>query len=253
MSRPSSRTDAVWSRRAARARPPERLGPACSDFGSSSRAWRRRHARGGGGFREVERTRGAARYHARRGDPPRSDAAEATLSLAGTPPHTHTQVYERLDELDSDNAEARAAQLLAGLGFDVDMQAKPTRDYSGGWRMRIALAQALFVQPDLLLLDEPTNHLDVHALTWLEVRAATLCSRALLRATAAPSRRCSSTGGSARCSWSRTTAASSIRRRPPPSSFTASGCDTTAATTTRSSRCVGARCRLAARPTACQA
>lgn len=171
----------------------------------------------------------------------------------GRPPPTHTQVYERLDELDSDNAEARAAQLLAGLGFDVDMQAKPTRDYSGGWRMRIALAQALFVQPDLLLLDEPTNHLDVHALTWLEARAATLCSRALLRATAAPSRRCSSTGGSARCSWSRTTAASSIRRRPPPSSFTASGCDTTAATTTRSSRCVGARCRLAARPTACEA
>ena len=88
MSRPSSRTDAVWSRRAVRARPPERLGPACSDFGSPSRAWRRRHARGGGGFREVERTRGAARYHARRGDPPRSDAAEATLSLAGTPPPT---------------------------------------------------------------------------------------------------------------------------------------------------------------------
>jgi len=95
-------------------------------------------------------------------------------------------VYERLDELDSDNAEARAAQLLAGLGFDVDMQGKPTRDYSGGWRMRIALAQALFVQPDLLLLDEPTNHLDVHALTWLEARADTAHSRALLRATAAP-------------------------------------------------------------------
>jgi ATPase subunit of ABC transporter with duplicated ATPase domains len=70
--------------------------------------------------------------------------------------------------LDSDNAEARAATLLAGLGFDTDMQSKPTRSYSGGWRMRIALAQALFVMPDLLLLDEPTNHLDVHALTWLQ-------------------------------------------------------------------------------------
>ena len=78
------------------------------------------------------------------------------------------EVYERLEELDSDNAEARAAQLLAGLGFDKNMQAKPTREYSGGWRMRIALAQALFTKPDLLLLDEPTNHLDVHALTWLE-------------------------------------------------------------------------------------
>ena len=73
-----------------------------------------------------------------------------------------------LNEVDSDNAEARAAQLLAGLGFDKNMQAKPTREYSGGWRMRIALAQALFTKPDLLLLDEPTNHLDVHALTWLE-------------------------------------------------------------------------------------
>jgi ATP-binding cassette subfamily F protein 2 len=79
------------------------------------------------------------------------------------------EVYERLDELDSDNAESRAALLLSGLGFDVEMQGKPTKDYSGGWRMRIALAIALFQQPDLLLLDEPTNHLDVHALTWLEV------------------------------------------------------------------------------------
>ena len=79
------------------------------------------------------------------------------------------EVYERLEEIDSDNAESRAAQLLAGLGFDADMQGKPTREYSGGWRMRIVLAQALFLRPDLLLLDEPTNHLDVHALTWLEV------------------------------------------------------------------------------------
>jgi len=78
------------------------------------------------------------------------------------------EVYERLEELDSDNAESRAALLLSGLGFDTDMQAKPTREYSGGWRMRIVLAQALFLKPDLLLLDEPTNHLDVHALTWLE-------------------------------------------------------------------------------------
>jgi ATP-binding cassette subfamily F protein 2 len=78
------------------------------------------------------------------------------------------EVYERLEELQSDNAEARAAQLLVGLGFDVPMQQKPTREMSGGWRMRVSLALALFTQPDLLLLDEPTNHLDVHALTWLE-------------------------------------------------------------------------------------
>ncbi|EER03137.1 ATP-dependent transporter, putative [Perkinsus marinus ATCC 50983] len=78
------------------------------------------------------------------------------------------EVYERLDELDSENAEARAATILAGLGFDAEAQSRPTKEYSGGWRMRIALAQALFMTPDLLLLDEPTNHLDVPALTWLE-------------------------------------------------------------------------------------
>lgn len=78
------------------------------------------------------------------------------------------EVYERLEELSSDDAESRAAVILAGLGFGGEDQQRPTKEFSGGWRMRIALAQALFVQPDLLLLDEPTNHLDVHAVTWLE-------------------------------------------------------------------------------------
>jgi len=90
------------------------------------------------------------------------DSLEKELNI------TLGEVYERLEEIDSDNAPARAAQLLSGLGFDVGMQNKKTKEYSGGWRMRIALAQALFLKPDLLLLDEPTNHLDVHALTWLE-------------------------------------------------------------------------------------
>ena len=67
---------------------------------------------------------------------------------------TLSEVYERLEELDSDSAEARAAMVLAGLGFDARMQGMKTREFSGGWRMRIALAQALFLQPDLLLLDE---------------------------------------------------------------------------------------------------
>jgi len=78
------------------------------------------------------------------------------------------EVYDRLDEIGSDEAVARAGAILGGLGFDAADQNKATKEFSGGWRMRISLAQALFMTPDLLLLDEPTNHLDVHALTWLE-------------------------------------------------------------------------------------
>merc|ERR1719431_64381 len=77
-------------------------------------------------------------------------------------------IYERLDELDAATAEAKAAAILRGLGFDHKMQMKKTKDYSGGWRMRIALARALFIKPHLLLLDEPTNHLDLDACVWLE-------------------------------------------------------------------------------------
>ncbi|XP_048004897.1 ATP-binding cassette sub-family F member 2 isoform X1 [Leguminivora glycinivorella] len=77
-------------------------------------------------------------------------------------------VYERLDELSADTAQARAANILNGLGFDKEMQQKATKDFSGGWRMRIALARALYVKPHLLLLDEPTNHLDLDACVWLE-------------------------------------------------------------------------------------
>jgi ATP-binding cassette, subfamily F, member 2 len=74
----------------------------------------------------------------------------------------------RLEALDSDTVEARAASLLHGLGFTREMQQKRTRDFSGGWRMRIALARAIFVDPDFLILDEPTNHLDLEACVWLE-------------------------------------------------------------------------------------
>jgi ATPase subunit of ABC transporter with duplicated ATPase domains len=77
-------------------------------------------------------------------------------------------VHARLDEIDAHTAEARAAGILAGLGFDDDAQAKVTASFSGGWRMRLALARALFAQPDILLLDEPTNHLDLYAVLWLE-------------------------------------------------------------------------------------
>ncbi|MCL4128825.1 UNVERIFIED_CONTAM: hypothetical protein GTU68_017517 [Idotea baltica] len=77
-------------------------------------------------------------------------------------------IYERLDDLGADTAEAKAANILHGLGFDHGMMNKKCRDFSGGWRMRIALARALFVKPHLLLLDEPTNHLDLDACVWLE-------------------------------------------------------------------------------------
>ncbi|KAL5715974.1 ABC transporter F member 4 [Ranunculus cassubicifolius] len=78
------------------------------------------------------------------------------------------EVYEKLQILGSDAAESQASKILAGLGFTKDMQRRPTKSFSGGWRMRISLARALYVQPTLLLLDEPTNHLDLRAVLWLE-------------------------------------------------------------------------------------
>jgi len=77
-------------------------------------------------------------------------------------------VYERLDELDVDTCSKRAGEILHGLGFSKSMQSKKTKEFSGGWRMRIALAKALFTKPMLLLLDDPTNHLDLEACVLLE-------------------------------------------------------------------------------------
>jgi ATP-binding cassette, subfamily F, member 1 len=78
------------------------------------------------------------------------------------------QVVDELTSMGADSAESKARRILYGLGFTMEMQTKPTRMFSGGWRMRISLARALFIEPTLLLLDEPTNHLDLNAVLWLD-------------------------------------------------------------------------------------
>ncbi|MEX2407653.1 MAG: ABC-F family ATP-binding cassette domain-containing protein, partial [Rhodovibrionaceae bacterium] len=83
-------------------------------------------------------------------------------------PHRIAEIHERLATIKAEAAPARGARILAGLGFDEEQQARPCAEFSGGWRMRVALASLLFSQPDLMLLDEPTNHLDLEATLWLE-------------------------------------------------------------------------------------
>ena len=85
-------------------------------------------------------------------------------------PERIADLYARLAEIDADRAPARAGEILAGLGFSTADLARPMREFSGGWRMRVALAAALFMEPDLLLLDEPTNYLDLEGALWLEAR-----------------------------------------------------------------------------------
>ena len=85
-----------------------------------------------------------------------------------TDPHRIAEIHARLADIGAHAAEARAARILAGLGFDAAAQARPCSDFSGGWRMRVALAGVLFSEPDLLLLDEPTNYLDLEGTLWLE-------------------------------------------------------------------------------------
>lgn len=100
-----------------------------------------------------------------------ADQERASLmseSETATDPHRIAEIHSRLADIDAWSAEARAATILRGLGFSTEDQARPTSDYSGGWRMRVALAGVLFSQPDVLLLDEPTNYLDLEGALWLE-------------------------------------------------------------------------------------
>ena len=90
------------------------------------------------------------------------------------------EIHERLIAIRADSAPARAATVLAGLGFDAAAQERAVGEFSGGWRMRVALAQALFLEPDILLLDEPTNHLDLEATIWLEGWLARFAGAALV-------------------------------------------------------------------------
>jgi ATP-binding cassette subfamily F protein 3 len=95
-------------------------------------------------------------------------AALLTQAETETDPERLGTIYDRLDQIDAYTAPARAGTILKGLGFDDAAQGRPMESFSGGWRMRVALASLLFTNPDILLLDEPSNHLDLEAVMWLE-------------------------------------------------------------------------------------
>lgn len=96
-------------------------------------------------------------------------AEEEKISQIDTPEASKrlAEIYKRLELIEAHKAESKASTILGGLGFTQAMMNRPVGSLSGGWRVRVALARALFVEPDILLLDEPTNHLDLDAVMWL--------------------------------------------------------------------------------------
>jgi ATP-binding cassette, subfamily F, member 3 len=111
-----------------------------------------------------------------------ADTRRETLNAAleTAEPEELAEIYQHLNAIDADSAPARAAEILSGLGFSNDDLSRPMAEFSGGWRMRVALAAALFAEPDLLLLDEPTNYLDLEGALWLEARLRKYPNTALI-------------------------------------------------------------------------
>jgi ATP-binding cassette, subfamily F, member 3 len=105
---------------------------------------------------------------------------ELNAALERAEPEQLAEIYQELNAIEADGAPARAAEILHGLGFSNADLDRPMAEFSGGWRMRVALAAALFAQPELLLLDEPTNYLDLEGALWLEARLKKYPNTALI-------------------------------------------------------------------------